>query len=392
MPETTFGFIADTHLCLKKYGSEQRGADFLHAVLNAIEQCASCGIETILHAGDLCDTAEITGTEYSMLRTVHQRLVSKKMRMLSITGNHDMNRVPWHSVVGHTLPEVSTEIEITDKHLGVLCIDNRLVKVHGRRILGVPYQTDGVMRQRLHTMATEFGLSDTSPADFLMWHGMVREFFASSNSISAAEFAAHDYFNNVLLGDIHIRQFYALRFDNRGIIGYPGSTELCSVNEPTDKTVAVLNFADETQVTPSITYLPIDTRPCWRRRIENEETMTGMLNELRAMDRNSRGPIIVASVRDDISDFKNRVVTAAPANTVVLEPRYIQKFEDISMSAHFSEPDYRPKTMDLEDMILTVFPGLDKTSANFSALLAIAQSPDAASTIIETRVQEILKN
>jgi DNA repair exonuclease SbcCD nuclease subunit len=401
MKTEKFGFIADTHLRLTQYGSERRGQDFLSAVLNAIDVCYLAGITTIFHGGDLLDASEIDGRVFSKLRIVDAHLKGLGMRMFAITGNHDMSNEPWHSQLGNTLTELP-DGTYEAKTFGIFDIDHTIVTVQGLRIWGLPFMNPSQLRATLAGFGTKF--PNIPMVDFVMWHGMVKEFLpvAGDDAISCHDFAQWPCFTNVLLGDIHIRKFFALRHatGGPGIIGYPGSTEVTKSNEDVAKSVTVLTVQKyddafggfKRPITPEVTSLPIKTRAYWPIRVTSEDAMQTLLNSLQTFDRKDHGPVICATVSADIESFAKRVHNAAPPGTLLLDPRVIDTSSSIAAAFDMSTirgEDPVLEKVDVDVIIRKVLPGIID-DLDFNAFCDIARNPETASAIFHSRVKEII--
>lgn len=393
MTQTTkLGFIADSHLRTSQYGSAQRGHDFLNAVLSAIHVAHAEGITTILHGGDLLDTAKIDGPVFAQLRHIDDLLKELGMRMLAITGNHDMSHDVWHNQLN---PESCFKLQEDGSWdvigSGLFCIDYKLVNVGELKVLGLPFMLPSKLRDTLEIFPQ---LHPGKTVDILMWHGVVKEFlgFSGDDAIRAEDFSQHSYITNVMLGDIHARKFYALRGNTggKGIIGYPGSTEMCKSDEETQKSITVLSALAPGSL--EVSALPITTRPFWRRHIASETAMQSLLAELQAF-KGAFGPVVCAVVTAEIEQFSSRVRAASPMGTLLLDPRVMSSLAGATATFDLSSTGEvtAEAPTDLVGMIRTVLPGV-VADADFEAFAAITRNPDAAEGILRARVAEITTN
>jgi DNA repair exonuclease SbcCD nuclease subunit len=122
-------------------------------------------------------------------------------------------------------------------------IDFQLVTMKGNNgkeytVYGVPDMAPDDFRAR----------KDTFPhADIMMFHTLVKDFasFDAGDKVLQISDLPYDKYSCILLGDIHTHKY--IRKDNC-LIGYPGSTELCSRNESVEKFVSLITIEDTGRV------------------------------------------------------------------------------------------------------------------------------------------------
>lgn len=292
--------IADCHLRASQYGRKSRSDDFLQGLVNAIQEAYKAGAEMILCAGDLLDTRN-PGTKVCLaqLDTVHALLQKLRLPMLVISGNHD-NCIPsWHSRFT-TLPDcilsavpsgyytMDVGEHIRHRFSGIICADNAHISVMKTiqhdddprviqaevspdhlRILGLPYMEATALRERL----TELELSPDKP-DIIMWHGEVKEFcgYPRENAIEIKDFESTGA-ALIALGDQHI---HSLKQGKNCMLAYPGSTELCSSSEDTNKALYLYTMQLSTEERPkvvSIESIPFATRKVQKFELNTEEDL-----------------------------------------------------------------------------------------------------------------------
>jgi DNA repair exonuclease SbcCD nuclease subunit len=80
-------------------------------------------------------------------------------------------------------------------------------------------------------------------ADFMMFHALIKDFAAfdaGDKVLKVSDLPSYKY-KAILLGDIHTHKYIDLE---NCVVGYPGSTELCSRNESIDKYVTLFTLHD----------------------------------------------------------------------------------------------------------------------------------------------------
>lgn len=293
--------IADCHLRASQYGRKSRSDDFLRGLTNAIIEASKAGAEMILCAGDLLDTRN-PGTKVCLaqLDTVHALLQKLRLPMLVISGNHD-NCVPsWHSrftalpdCILSAVPSGYYTMDVGEhvrhRFSGIICADNTHISVtkttqiddadsevvqaevspDALRILGLPYMEAAVLRERLTELES---LSDKP--DIIMWHGEVKEFcgYPRENAIEIKDFDSTGA-ALIALGDQHI---HSLKQGKNCILAYPGSTELCSSSEDTNKALYLYTMQLSTEERPkvvSIESIPFATRKVQKFELNTEEDL-----------------------------------------------------------------------------------------------------------------------
>lgn len=288
--------IADCHLRASQYGRKSRSDDFLRGLTNAIQEAYKAGAEMILCAGDLLDTRN-PGTKVCLaqLDIVNDLLKKLHLPMLVISGNHD-NCIPaWHSrfTVLHEcivagVPEGHYSIDVGEnvrhRFSGIICADNahfsvtktiqldddpkviRLeVSPDNLRILGLPYMEATALRERLAELES---LHDKP--DIIMWHGEVKEFcgYPRENAIEIKDFDSTGA-ALIALGDQHI---HAAKQGKNCILTYPGSTELCSSSEDTNKALYLYTILLSDEARPEV--VCVDSIPFATRKVQKFELNT----------------------------------------------------------------------------------------------------------------------
>ena len=238
--------IADCHLRVAQYGSKRRGGKFLQGVLSAVRKAAALGIKYILCSGDLLDASNpgpLVCVE--QLERLNLTLLVNDMAMIVTPGNHDPNVGSWLQSFqgtqdgdGNMIGLVSAgckEHYITGEDSEVVY---RMLIAQGDVTLSLetlPYMKPDELRDYFSTRP-EF------PADILMWHGAIKEFtgFPREDDIEVADFPENQW-KLAAVGDQHVHK-YTQRVSDGLVVAYPGSTEMCSSAEESDKHMYVYTF------------------------------------------------------------------------------------------------------------------------------------------------------
>lgn len=284
--------VADTHLRTSQYGFSYRGEDFKQGLIHAIDEARNCGVSEIFHGGDMIDQRSPASDVIDQLVDVHVYLEDRNMWMYAVTGNHERAEPTWVGLLEKVARRFGGELRIK-------CIDHQRVTLRDGRttVFGLPSMSAVEMRDYL--------INGKDTADFLLWHGAVKEFadFPTMDAVAISEFAACTRFQSVLLGDIHVTKYFALR--DTGTIGYPGSTELCKGNEDPVKQIGII-YSDG--CSHRVVTRPIPTRPVLLLRIMSEPDLDAAIIKLAAT--REQMPMVFASYNPTIPAVVSRMFAA----------------------------------------------------------------------------------
>lgn len=314
--------IADCHLRVKQYGFKARGDDFFAGLKNAIQAALDNGASLILCSGDIVDTtypsAEVIKYQ---LPAIADLLEQNKATMLVTSGNHDLTSPHWCSGL------------MRDKG-GILVVDNERY-IHDDRIsiYGAPFTDPDRLRE------TVLQNPDTE-ADILMWHGEIKELigYPKANTIEAADFPTGKY-QVIAMGDQHIHKY--IEHDGL-VIAYPGSTELCSTSEDTEKQLYMYSFNDEGKL-ESIDSVPFTTRPVQKLKlltdVDVEQAIVSLIPGALIFveyDRNLHNvvPRLTAAITDEDTILRATVTEAIKSN---LAAPGMNRDEEIPTLAQFMQ-------------------------------------------------------
>lgn len=218
------GFIADSHLRDMQYGSRKRGAVVASQFLAAVKILLQQGAKIILHGGDLFDTPRPSARQISVLANDCETLLRQfNAKMFVISGNHDYSNPPWIKALNSSF---------------IQSADNEIVQIEGAAILGVPY---GDIKEQLEKINNFAGTNFGNNKKIVLMHAAIETLGGfPGNSIRPDDLPAAQL-DAILLGDIHTPQFQII--GQKCLIGYPGSTSLCSISEPEQKFAVIIDIA-----------------------------------------------------------------------------------------------------------------------------------------------------
>ena len=222
---------ADWHLRDMQFGKNARAQDFTDSVFRIVDIAVQNGVDYILCAGDILNSKRPSSRNIADLIRLNQKLLTNNVKLFVITGNHDKCHPSWIKVLQDEMAETG--------HCAIYDIDFQLVSMKGRdgkeyTIYGVPDMAPDDFREKS---------ADFPEADFMMFHALIKDFaaFDAGDKVLKVSDLPSDKYKAILLGDIHTHKYIDLE---NCVVGYPGSTELCSRNESVDKFVTLFTLQD----------------------------------------------------------------------------------------------------------------------------------------------------
>ena len=345
-------FTADNHLGIEsQWGLKERGMDFMDAFESAVVGSMNSGADMII-GGDLFDSAYPPAFAVERVKMIlDSARASSGMKFYGIDGNHDPASGKWLKVCGIT-PLRSDEP----------------VEVDGKKVCGINHMRSQDVLETLSRMA-DIGVK----CDILVLHLALGDL---NRMGAASDVAAHEMMpmlksmgaRMVLMGHIHIRQ----QVDVDGVTFlYPGSTELCSINEPKEKSVEMVD-TDTWTTSPA---------PVLHRHVKS--TVVGSEREFAAYE---------ASVESGDKDLHD-VYVAPDVADGVKRLRDVAKEKNLLMRVHVirgnavereEEIDRTAGVIGLEQAICKSFPN---DSEEAGLVRAILRSPDAIRAVVDGYVK-----
>lgn len=297
---------ADNHLRLSAGGSTDRGADFKDAFLDVVTKSHERGCHALISAGDLVDRVELSARVAQDLLAVLKRAEDLGLRTFTVQGNHDMAATnPWPKVLGSHLSRVTA--------LDGLTVDfSPVAGLPPMRITGWSFCNPDSMRQQLS------GLRLAKSSDVLIWHGPVAELANfQGDHVNLTDFedlgtAA------VLLGDIHKTAYVEVK--GSGVLGYPGSTELCNRQDPLTHTFTLIDLAygPTGWTVMGMELVPVNSRPSKVLRLDDEAQVAKALVEVRAWaEVNHRPGQVFITYSSDLQNVRAMFLEAAGHGSIV---------------------------------------------------------------------------
>lgn len=262
----SLGLTADWHLRHNQFSRKIRGQHFFQGALSSLEKSHEAGVKYVINSGDILDRNRQRTCNVRELIAINQWLVEHGMTMYTITGNHDLDSPTWlETLFGD------------NEGPGIVAVDNRILTIPGTDLTigGIPTHDAQELLKELKTR---------KPQDLpkiLVWHGGIDGFMG----FSAYKVTYQDLLDAApgiilfAIGDLHLNRFYEV---NGRIIGYPGSTEMCSISENPEKKVTVIDI--ENNVCRKSRDLVLNTTPVFTVQITSEQEKNELVDWRRLIE------------------------------------------------------------------------------------------------------------
>jgi len=301
------GHIGDVHLRDTQYATPKRSEDFFTAFLRAIKAGAPV-VDIFVLCGDNFDNSRPSAKMIKQLIRADSLLRKLGKKMLAITGNHDYSTPTWLATL---FPDRSTE-----NSDGIIPMDDRSEVYEGFTFVGIPAYNAGKFRHNIAEIE-----ASARGADVVLYHGFVDgvvPFYAGkSDPLRVDEFPISKKNKAWLLGDIHVQG--AVQIDRPGggltTVAYPGSLEMCSSNEPQDKSLPVYCLSSEHMTLDN--NIPLTTRSFIKAIVKTEDDLDALTEKLES--RKDEYPLAYIEFSREVPGTTNRVYSILDAHRCVIK-------------------------------------------------------------------------
>jgi hypothetical protein len=239
---------------------------------------------------------------------LNQKLLANKVKLFVITGNHDKCHPSWIKVLQEEMQE--------NGQCAIYDIDFQLKRIQSRdgnyyTIYGVPDMAPDDFREKS---------VDFPEADFMMFHALIKDFaaFDAGDKVLKVDDLPTDKYKAILLGDIHTHKYIK---KNDCLVGYPGSTELCSRSEDVNKFVSLITLHDsgrlEWDSIPLKLNKPIIAEDV--RTVEEANSLLIKINELK-----DQHPTILVRKDPSFADMYMRIARIVDTSKCIIRVTNLQ--------------------------------------------------------------------
>jgi DNA repair exonuclease SbcCD nuclease subunit len=303
------GHMADTHLRDTQYASVKRGQDFRDAFFAALGATLP-QVDMLVLVGDIFDKTRPSPAMIGQLMEADEIIRRAGKACLAVTGNHDMCDPTWLSTLFPGRDGTS---------VGIVPVDGRAIEMCGLKFVGLPPMYAKKFRDDI--VSTELAVSD---ADVVLFHGMVDgvvPFFSGLDSpLHVSELPVRQSNAAWLLGDVHVQGYVSAQRPDGGtcLVGYPGSTEMCSSSEPPDKSVPIVLV--QGGVASVYANVPVPSRKFVGGTVKNDEDLDALMARL--VEVKDEHPLVVVKFDRAVANTVGRIhsVLDAQRSTIRCSP------------------------------------------------------------------------
>lgn len=367
---------ADWHLRDMQFGKTARAQDFTDSVFRIVDIAVQNQVDYILCAGDILNSKRPSSRNIADLIRLNQKLLTNKVKLFVITGNHDKCHPSWIKVLQDEMEE--------NGQCAIYDIDFQLVSMKG---------SDG----KEHTV---YGLPDMAPddfrarknefphADFMMFHTLVKDFaaFDAGDKVLKLEDLPADRYKGILLGDIHTHKYVNVAVpetNSECLVGYPGSTELCSRNESVEKFVTLITLDNNGKVAYESVPLEL-SKPIIAADVRTNADANELLVKIDMLK--DQNPVILVRKDPKFNDLYMRIARIIDVSKCVLRVTNLQqagfKLTHLTAKKLANPNDKKP-----EDFLSDYFP---KDSDAFALAQTLCDPSVSPAPLIESFIDKKL--
>lgn len=322
--ELLIAHMGDVHLRDSQYANPSRSHDFIAAFEQAV-QVSGNNADVMVCCGDIFDTSRPSPRVIGQLIKIDHLLQSIGKTMLCITGNHDRSNPSWLDTL---FPR--------SEGPGIVPLDDRSIIIDGFKFVGIPPYTATQYRANAQKIADM-----CSDADVVLYHGFVTGVVpmminGDANPLSVDEMPSSPTVKAVLLADIHVQGSVQHHTETcQKLVAYPGSLEMCSASENTEKSVPIVKLTKTSAEV--IRAERIFTRLFISARVQDQEQLDALVARLRSVA--DQHPVVIVEFDRSLTDVVTRVHAALDAEKALIrcKPLPHNNKEYVRHAVHESE-------------------------------------------------------
>ena len=346
-----FSHIADTHLGLVQYGSNEREQDVYDAFNQAIDKSIEDKVDFVIFAGDIFENPKPNGNAILQMANALKRLKENHIDSFFILGEHDVSNIKHQNPVPYIYHNLGFS-----KYIG----NGKPIEYKGVMLVGF----DKIRPPEMAQNEERFSNVDKDIENFpghkiLVLHQGITEFNKFAGELQSTDLPKN--FTYYAMGHLHdkdVKQFNHLK----GPIAYPGSIELTTSEGIKDIKKGFFEVdISGNEAIPK--WIELDTRPQFSFKTEYKE-LTKTIDEITEKISNlTKKPIIEVKIQgEDIEiDHIQAQIARLSSSTI----RCIWKIEtkQISNSSVFLD---RPNEIEDEILKLSIKALDSEQDANFA--------------------------
>ena len=344
-----FSHIADTHLGLVQYGSNEREQDVYDVFNQAIDRSIKDNVDFVIFAGDIFHVPNPNGTAVIQMGNALKRLKQNNIDSFFILGDHDISRIR-----GTPIPYIYHNLEFS-KYIG----NGKPIEYKGIMLAGL----DKIRKNEMSQYEETFSNLDKSVEKFsghkiLVLHQGITEFNKFAGELQSTDLPKN--FTYYAMGHLHdkdIKQFNHLN----GPIAYPGSIEL-TTSEGIKETKKGFFEVDISGNEAIPNWIELDTRPQFSVNTDYKELTKTIDEVIEKISDFTKKPIIEVKIQGNDIDTDHIQAQITRLNSRVLRCQWKITTKQISDSSVFLD---RPSVIEDEMFRLSTEALGSEQDANF---------------------------
>ena len=344
-----FSHIADTHLGLVQYGSNEREQDVYDVFNQAIDRSIKDNVDFVIFAGDIFHVPNPNGTAVIQMGNALKRLKQNNIDSFFILGDHDISRIR-----GTPIPYIYHNLEFS-KYIG----NGKPIEYKGIMLVGL----DKIRKNEMSQYEETFSNLDKSVEKFsghkiLVLHQGITEFNKFAGELQSTDLPKN--FTYYAMGHLHdkdIKQFNHLN----GPIVYPGSIEL-TTSEGIKETKKGFFEVDISGNEAIPNWIELDTRPQFSVNTDYKELTKTIDEVIEKISDFTKKPIIEVKIEGNDIDTDHIQAQITRLNSLVLRCQWKITTKQISDSSVFLD---RPSVIEDEMFRLSTEALGSEQDANF---------------------------
>ena len=344
-----FSHIADTHLGLVQYGSNEREQDVYDVFNQAINRSIKDNVDFVIFAGDIFHVPNPNGTAVIQMGNALKRLKQNNIDSFFILGDHDISRIR-----GTPIPYIYHNLEFS-KYIG----NGKPIEYKGIMLAGL----DKIRKNEMSQYEETFSNLDKSVEKFsghkiLVLHQGITEFNKFAGELQSTDLPKN--FTYYAMGHLHdkdIKQFNHLN----GPIAYPGSIEL-TTSEGIKETKKGFFEVDISGNEAIPNWIELDTRPQFSVNADYKELTKTIDEVIEKISDFTKKPIIEVKIQGNDIDTDHIQAQITRLNSRVLRCQWKITAKQISDSSVFLD---RPSVIEDEMFRLSTEALGSEQDANF---------------------------
>jgi exonuclease SbcD len=345
-----FSHIADTHLGLVQYGSNEREQDVYDVFNQAIDISIKDKVDFVIFAGDIFENPKPNGNAILQMANALKRLKENDIKSFFILGEHDVS-----NVTSNPVPFVYHNLDFA-KYIG----DGKPIEYKGIMLVGFDKIRPPEMAQNKERfLDIDKTVENFSGHKILVLHQGITEFNKFAGELQSTDLPKN--FTYYAMGHLHdkdVKQFNNLK----GPIVYPGSIELTTSEGIKDIKKGFFEVdISGNEAIPN--WIELDTRPQFSFKTEYKELTKTIDEIIEKISSLTKKPVIEVKIQGEDIDIDH-----IQAQIARLDSSTIRRFWKIETKQISDSSVFLDKPNEIEDEILKLsIKALDsEQDANFA--------------------------